>query len=109
MSEEGDDPSSIAPDSSSDREEEAECSDDDEDGWINPENFNDACVEMGGALQEPAVGVAVGCVTTDFAMQVCTMQVCIYSAISKHTYLQCFTGLPVVEGGGLSPSCWPVT
>lgn len=38
-------------------------------GWINPDNFADACIEMGGALQEPAVGIVVGCVTTDFAMQ----------------------------------------
>ena len=90
MSEKGiDAPSSIAPDSSSDREGEVESSDSDddddddgEDGWINPENFNEACVEMGGALQEPAVGVAVGCVTTDFAMQVCT---CITLSIA-HMY-----------------------
>lgn len=45
--------------------------DDEGGGWINPENFAEACLEMGGALQEPAVGVVVGCVTTDFAMQVC--------------------------------------
>ena len=43
---------------------------DDEDGWINPDNFEDACAEVGGVVEEKPVGVAVGCVTTDFAMQV---------------------------------------
>ncbi len=43
---------------------------DDEEGWINPGNYDEACVEMGGALEESAAGVVVGCVTTDFAMQV---------------------------------------
>ena len=52
------------------KEEPDEEESDDEEGWINPENFDEACDEMGGALQELAVGVAVGCVTTDFAMQV---------------------------------------
>jgi hypothetical protein len=42
----------------------------DEEGWITPENFADACAEMGGTEQEPAAGIAVGCITTDFAMQV---------------------------------------
>ena len=44
--------------------------DDDDEGWINPENLEQACVEMGGVLEEEARAVAVGCVTTDFAMQV---------------------------------------
>lgn len=46
-------------------------------GWINPDNFADACIEMGGALQEPAVGIVVGCVTTDFAMQVRAYSPCV--------------------------------
>ena len=46
------------------------CSDDEE-GWINPENFEEACAEMDGVVEEEPVDVAVGCVTTDFAMQVC--------------------------------------
>lgn len=43
---------------------------DDEEGWITPENFQEVCVEMGGVLEEQPRGVAVGCITTDFAMQV---------------------------------------
>ena len=54
------------------REEEEE-----EDGrWITPDNLQQACEQMGGATEEPAVGVAVGCITTDFAMQVCGHAVC---------------------------------
>lgn len=45
--------------------------DDDDSGWITPENFRQACEEMGGVLEEKAAGIAVGCTTTDFAMQVC--------------------------------------
>ena len=45
--------------------------DDDDSGWITPENFRQACEEMGGVLEERAAGIAVGCTTTDFAMQVC--------------------------------------
>ena len=44
--------------------------DDDSAGWITPENFEQACEEMGGVLEEKANGIAVGCATTDFAMQV---------------------------------------
>ena len=47
------------------------CDDDsDSNGWITPENFRQACEEMGGASEERANGVTVGCTTTDFAMQV---------------------------------------
>ena len=45
--------------------------DNDDSGWITPENFHRACEEMGGVLEEKAAGIAVGCTTTDFAMQVC--------------------------------------
>ena len=44
--------------------------DDDDSGWITPENFHQACEEMGGVSEEKAAGIAVGCTTTDFAMQV---------------------------------------
>lgn len=67
-------------------------------GWINPENFAEACLEMGGALQEPAVGIVVGCVTSDFAMQVCSIIIhlsgtmyqesCVYVGILK-TNVKC--------------------
>ena len=50
--------------------------DDDDSGWITPENFRQACEEMGGVSEEKATGIAVGCTTTDFAMQVC---VCVSS------------------------------
>lgn len=43
---------------------------DDEEGWITPENFQQACEAMGGALEVEPQGIAVGCVTMDFAMQV---------------------------------------
>ncbi len=51
-------------------EEEDGDDDDDDEGWINPGNVEQACIEMGGVMEEKPVGVAVGCVTTDFAMQV---------------------------------------
>ena len=44
--------------------------DSDDEGWITPQNFQEVCREMGGALEERPEGVAVGCITTDFAMQV---------------------------------------
>ena len=44
--------------------------DDDSAGWITPKNFEQACEEMGGVLEERANEIAVGCATTDFAMQV---------------------------------------
>lgn len=47
--------------------------DDDDSGWITPDNFRIACEEMGGVLNERATGIAVGCTTTDFAMQVCRL------------------------------------
>ena len=47
---------------------------DDDSGWITPENFHQACEEMGGISEEKAAGIAVGCTTTDFAMQVCLSQ-----------------------------------
>ncbi len=49
---------------------------DDEEGWITPENFQQACEAMGGALEVEPQGVVVGCVTTDFAMQVRSGSTC---------------------------------
>ena len=43
---------------------------DDSSGWITPENLQQACEEMGGATEVKPIGIAVGCITTDFAMQV---------------------------------------
>lgn len=51
-------------------EVEDRCDSEDDEGWITPENFHEVCVEMGGALEEQPMGIAVGCITTDFAMQV---------------------------------------
>ena len=47
-----------------------EDNDEDEEGWITPDNLQQACEEMGGVLEEEPKGIAVGCITTDFAMQV---------------------------------------
>ena len=47
-------------------------SDDSDEGWITPENLHEACEVMGGALTEEPNDIAVGCITTDFAMQVYT-------------------------------------
>ena len=51
-------------------QEEDSAGDSEDEGWITPDNIKQACAEMGGVLEEEAKGVAVGCVTTDFAMQV---------------------------------------
>ena len=50
------------------RNEEEE--EDDNEGWITPENFQQVCEEMGGVMEELPQSLAVGCITTDFAMQV---------------------------------------
>lgn len=42
----------------------------DEDSWITPSNYQAAREKMGGALETNLSGIAVGCVTTDYAMQV---------------------------------------
>ena len=55
-----------------DEEEEDEV-DSDNEGWITPENFRQTCEEMGGVLEKLPMSLAVGCITTDFAMQVCTL------------------------------------
>ena len=42
----------------------------DEEGWITPDNLQRVCEQMGGLLEEEPKAVAVGCLTSDFAMQV---------------------------------------
>ena len=42
----------------------------DEEGWITPDNLQQVCEEMGGVLDEIPESLSVGCITTDFAMQV---------------------------------------
>ena len=42
----------------------------DDDGWITPENIRQVCERMGGVMEERPNDVKVGCITTDFAMQV---------------------------------------
>ena len=51
------------------QEEEEEEEEDDDEGWITPDNLQRVCEEMGGVLDELPQSVAVGCITTDFAMQ----------------------------------------
>ena len=45
--------------------------DGDDDGWITPENVQQAKKDMGGLVEACLEGVVVGCMTNDFAMQVC--------------------------------------
>ena len=42
----------------------------DDEGWITPDNIDQARIEMGGCVGEELADVRVGCMTTDFAMQV---------------------------------------
>ena len=45
--------------------------DDDDDGWITPENINQVKADYGvSETQSRPTDIAVGCLTTDFAMQV---------------------------------------
>ena len=43
---------------------------DEDEGWITPDNIDQARIEMGGCVGEELGDVRVGCMTTDFAMQV---------------------------------------
>ena len=54
-------------------EEGEEDDDDDDGGWITPSNIAQVKKSMGGVNCERAT-VPVGCLTTDFAMQVCCTQ-----------------------------------
>ena len=53
-------------------EDEQEDEQEDEDGgnWITPENLHQVCKAMGGAMEDELDDIAVGCITTDFAIQV---------------------------------------
>lgn len=53
---------------SEEEREEAEDDEDDGGGWITPSNIKQ--VKLDGRNGKPAANVKVGCVTTDFAMQV---------------------------------------
>ena len=48
---------------------------DDEDGWITPSNIEHVRKSMGGAFEEEAKSIAVGCITTDYAIQVCILAI----------------------------------
>ena len=57
--------------------------DDDDDDWITPDNLHRVIEQMGGATTASAKGVAVGCLTTDFSMQVCTP---VYNVVESQLY-----------------------
>ena len=59
---------------------------DDDDDWITPDNLHRAREQMGGATTVPAKGVAVGCLTTDFSMQVYGLPVCLPVCLSVCMY-----------------------
>ena len=61
-------PDELGSDDNSDNGDNGE--DDDDDDWITPDNLHRAREQMGGATTAPAEGVTVGCLTTDFTMQV---------------------------------------
>ena len=45
--------------------------DDDDEGWITPDNLHEVCKSFGGSNEVPlSDGIAVGCMTSDYAMQV---------------------------------------
>lgn len=84
------------------REEEEE---EEEEGWITPNNLQQACERMGGATEEPAVGVAVGCITTDFAMQVCVGNaVCVVLCV-HHLALRCLLCLEAERAASDGTHC----
>lgn len=58
-------------DSAEEGGEDEEEEDDDEDGWITPGNIDHVKKGMGGVLE--TVQLDVACLTTDFAMQVCSV------------------------------------
>ena len=52
-------------------EEEEEEEEEGEDGnWITPDNLHAVCDGMGGAMEDSMNHITVGCLTTDYAMQV---------------------------------------
>ena len=69
-SKDGNHPGDCDGDDDSTNDDDGDDDDDDDDGWITPENVQEARKEMGGLVEEQLEGVVVGCMTTDFAMQV---------------------------------------
>ena len=55
-----------------DEEEGEEVEEDDDEGWITPANLSRKKRQMNGQGEEDQERVKVACLTTDFAMQVCT-------------------------------------
>ncbi|KAL5466830.1 hypothetical protein EMCRGX_G030981 [Ephydatia muelleri] len=53
----------------SSEEEGSQDEEEEEEGWITPDNLQRVCEQMGGVLEEEPKGIAVGCLTSDFAMQ----------------------------------------
>lgn len=53
-------------------DDDEELSDSDEEGWITPENIHEMCEKMGGVMEEQPENITVGCITTDYSMQVIT-------------------------------------
>lgn len=58
-------------DAEEEHEEEEEVEDDDGGGWITPSNLKQVQMDVGHSVN--SANVKVGCVTTDFAMQVCSV------------------------------------
>lgn len=80
-------PVSPSPDQPSDEEWESDephdGDDDDNDDWITPGNLHRAREQMGGATTVSAKNVTVGCLTTDFSMQVVCPSVTVYTYIKS--------------------------
>ena len=53
-------------------EEEEEEEEGDDDSWITPDNYQSVCDSIGGMMEESIDEISVGCMTTDYAMQVIT-------------------------------------
>ena len=53
-------------------DDDEELSGSDEEEWITPENIHEMCEKMGGVMEEQPENIAVGCITTDYSMQVIT-------------------------------------
>ena len=67
----------IGMDKSSEEEGSQEEEEEEEEGWITPDNLQRVCEQMGGVLEEEPKGIAVGCLTSDFAMQVRVVPSCV--------------------------------
>ena len=71
---------------------------DEDEGWITPDNIDQARIEMGGCVGEELGDVRVGCMTTDFAMQV-----------SDASSSRCVGGQGMCGGGSSRVGCGPVS